>query len=679
MENPATLITALRDKIRRHERLYYVESNPEISDGEFDRLLEQLQSLEKAHPELITPDSPTQRIGEALTSFNSIKHRVPMLSIENSYSESDISEWVVRLEKLLNRSIFPVVAELKIDGVSGSFNYCDGLLVSGATRGNGIEGDLVTENIRTIKSLPLKIKTTFDIDVRGEIYTPRSRLEELNRIRINDGEEPFKNCRNLTSGTIKSLDPSVVAQRGLQVMVYGIAQARELGFKSHSETLSFLAEQGFKLNHAWALCQNISEIASFIDDISKKRANFDFDIDGVVIKIDNLTLQEESGTTSKAPRWAIAYKYPQERAVSKLLNVEWQIGRSQLTPVAHLEPVELGGTTVSRASLHNLDQIKEKDIRIGDQVLVEKAGYIIPYIVEALPAQRSGNEIPIEPPTHCPACNERIVVVSAADEETATVVRCKNPFCHGVIARRITHFITQLEIENFGPQLIDRLIENGVVSSVEGILTLEVGQLANLERMGEKSATKIIAGIKAASQKPLGRLISALGIANVGTVVSDKIAAWFNHSFSAFITANLTELIKIEGIKEKVAQSIVDFFANPLNIPLIETLKTWWVGPTKEELGKLRAGNQLDGKAFVVTGEAVLPRRQIEELIKSYGGTVKSSVSAKTSYLLIGSQEGDNFVSTKKNKAEQHKVPVINEHELFDILGLKIENTKNQG
>ncbi|MDD3145986.1 MAG: NAD-dependent DNA ligase LigA [Candidatus Riflebacteria bacterium] len=673
MDELKSRLEALRNKIRRHEYLYYVEVEPEISDGEFDRLVEQLKEIETAHPELITPDSPTQRVGESVTSFSPVKHRVPMMSIENSYSAGDINDWLIRCEKLLGQNPFPVVAELKIDGVSGTFHYANGIFDSGATRGNGLEGDLVTANVKTIRSLPLSIKGIYDMDVRGEIYTPRPVLEKLNQVRSENGEEPFKNCRNLTAGTIKSLDPAVAASRSLQVMVYGIAQAFDLGFKKHSEVLDFLAEQGFKLNKAWKVCNSASEIWEFIEDIARRRSEFDFDIDGVVIKIDSLAQQQELGNTARAPRWVIAYKYPQERAISRLLSVEWQIGRSQLTPVANLEPVQLGGTTVSRASLHNLDQIREKDIRIGDQVVVEKAGYIIPYIVEALTEKRSGNESEITPPAFCPSCNQAIDILQGTDDDTATVVRCLNPFCQGVIARRIIHFITQLEIENFGPQLVDRLLETGQIKVLEDILSLSPESLAQIERMGEKSAVKICASLNAAAKKPLFRLISALGITNVGIVVSEKIASRLNQSFAAFLAADMGTLVQIEGIKDRVAQNIRDFIDDSQNQRLLDALKEWWQGPSAAEIASQRAGEQLNGKSFVVTGEAVVPRRQLEELIKSHGGQTKSSVSPKTDYLLIGSLESPDYVSTKKSKALQHKIPIINEHDLATMLGKHFE------
>ncbi|PKL43226.1 MAG: DNA ligase (NAD(+)) LigA [Candidatus Riflebacteria bacterium HGW-Riflebacteria-1] len=672
--DPAARLEELRRIIRHHERQYFVLATPEISDRQFDELMAELQSIEKQHPELVTPDSPTQRVGEAVTSFNTVKHRVPMMSIENSYSTGDIVDWLNRLEKAAGTSVFPVVAELKIDGVSGSFTYRDGMLHSGTTRGNGIEGDVITENVRTIRSLPLSIASNLDIDVRGEIYTPRSMLETLNQQRVANGEEPFKNCRNLTAGTIKSLDPAVAAQRGLQVMVYGIAQAAELGFKMHSEVLAFLAKQGFKLNQAWQSCSSCEEISGFIEQIANSRGKFDFDIDGIVIKVDNLSLQAELGSTNKAPRWAIAYKYPQERATARLLRVEWQTGRSQLTPVAHIEPVELGGTTVARASLHNIDQITEKDIRLGDLVIVEKAGYIIPYIVAPVKEKRDGSEQTIAAPHVCPVCQQPVKIDK--DENAATQIRCDNPACQGVLARRIIHFITQLEIENFGPQLVDQLIDKEQVQNVEDILKLGRLQLSALERMGEKSAEKIVSGISAAAQQPLAKLISALGINNVGVVVSEKIAAWYKQSFAAFLEAKDEELVKIDGIKDKVAGSITEFLRNPDNGQLIESLRGWWQGPGSAQLALMNAGSQLAGKTFVVTGEATLPRRQIEEQIKMHGGNVKSSVSPKTDFLLIGSLENDSFVSNKKSRAIELKIPIIDEFELARTLEKKIENGK---
>lgn len=674
----AALIEELRENIRKHEYLYFVESKQEISDLDFDKLMKKLQELENQYPELVTVDSPTQRVGGAITSFNTVKHRVPMMSIENSYSIEDISDWILRLENLAGRSVFPIVAELKIDGVSGSFHYNGGLFVDGSTRGNGLEGDIVTENLRTIKSLPLRIKAKRDMDVRGEIFTPRSMLEKLNDERLNAGDEPFKNCRNLTSGTIKSLDPSVAASRGLQIMAYGIAQAAELGFKAHSEALEFLRVNGFKMNHAIRICTSMDEIKAFIEQVDEQRKGFDFDIDGIVLKVDDLHVQEELGVTSKAPRWAIAYKYPQERAISQLLSVDWQVGRSQITPVANLEPVELGGTTVSRASLHNIDQINEKDIRIGDFVVVEKAGYIIPYIVKSLPEKRSGQETVIQIPTTCPECMGPVSIISGTGDEN-TQVSCVNSDCRGVVGRKILHFITQMEIENFGPQLVDQLLEKRVVNKIEDIFALKFDQLLSLERMGEKSAEKIIINLENAKKATLGRVISALGIPNVGIVIAEKIAEYFEQSLQNLLKTDKGTLMKIDGISDKVADYIISYLNSSAGILLIEGLQNWWEGPNLNELKEKSGSDKLAGKIFVVTGEAEIPRKQIEKIIKSHGGSVKSSVSKNTDFLLIGSKVADDFQSSKKNKALELKVAIISEKFLFEKVGIEIETIKNLG
>jgi DNA ligase (NAD+) len=675
--NLISRIEELRHEIRRHEFLYFVKATPQLSDQKFDQLMNELKKLESEHPDLVTPDSPTQRIGDAITSFNTVKHRVPMMSIENSYSLNDIEEWLKRVEKLAGRDIFPVIAELKIDGVSGSFHYKDGLFSDGATRGNGVEGDVITGNLRTIRSLPLRINTKFDMDIRGEIYTPKSVLLKLNRQRLEEGLEPFKNCRNLTAGTIKSLDPAVVASRDLQVMVYGIAQAKEMGFNSHFAALEHLRNNGFKMNECYRRCNSLQEIEACIKEVEKKRLNYDFDIDGMVLKVDNLQLQEEIGATSKAPRWAIAFKYPQEQAISRIKEVAWQVGRSQLTPVAYLEPVELGGTTVSRASLHNIDQIKEKDIRLGDQVVVEKAGYIIPYIVASICEARTGNETKIRPPQSCPECNGPVYILESSDNSESTIVRCDNPECRGVIARRVLHFITQLEVENFGPQLVDQLLETGNLNQIEDLFNLNYETLVNLDRMGPKSAEKIINNLNQARKANLSRLISALGIENVGSVLGERIADYFNYSLEDFLKADHEVLKKVSGISDKVADSISNYLNSSSGDALLKAVKGWWTGPDNVEKNNLQQKKKLDEKIFVVTGEAELPRKKLEKVIKSFAGQVKSSVSSKTDYLLIGSKEDDSFQSSKKNRAHELKIRIINEFDLFEMVGISIEEVKS--
>ncbi|MBI3039851.1 NAD-dependent DNA ligase LigA [bacterium] len=619
----------LRKLISRHEYLYYVKANPEISDSEFDNLLNELKFIEGKHPELIIPESPTQRVGGAISSFDTILHRVPMMSLDNAYSVSDIKTWIDRMERIIPERVFPIVAELKIDGVSASLHFKDGAFLAAATRGDGKIGDLISGNIKTIKALPLRIESVLDMDIRGEVYIPKARLVKINQNRLEEQEEPFKNCRNLAAGTLKSLDPSVAAKRGLEILVYGVAQARDLHFNFHSEVLDFLDKQGFRINNPFMVCRNISDIDSFIEKIGGQREGFPFDIDGIVLKVDDLSVQAELGETSKAPRWAIAFKYAQQQAKTKLISVSWQVGRAQITPVASLEPVELGGTTVSRASLHNIDQIREKDIRLGDQVVVEKAGYIIPYVAKALPELRDGTEIIIHPPSECPSCKQSLSVIKE-DDNASTLVRCLNADCAGVLSRRFACFVSQLGIDNIGPQLIERLIRCGLMVEITDLFRIQVNDLLQVERMGNKLAEKIVENISRARHAPFERLIAALGISNVGTVVSSEIAFHFQN-FESFRAATLEQLTRINGVGEKVGASILAFFSDPNNETLLSDLGKFWVGPEVSQ-GKEKLEKNLMGKTFVITGEATIPRRKLEEFVKQRGGKLVSSISPKTDF-----------------------------------------------
>ncbi len=676
----------LRREIIRHEKLYFVDAAPEISDRDFDRLVEELKGIETAHPELVTPDSPTRRVGGAATAFETVTHRVPMMSIDNSYSTGDIRDWVVRMEKIAGKRVFPIIGELKIDGISASLTYRDGVFQEGATRGDGRTGDLVTGNFRTIRGLPQRISDTRDMDLRGEVLVTRTRLDEINAARIAKGEEPFKNCRNLAAGTVKNLDPAVAAARKLQIRLYDIAQARELGFRTHREVLEFLDRNGFPVDPNNRTCRSVEEIEAFLSEMDSKRRTLEFDTDGVVLKVDDLDVRLELGATSKAPRWVMAFKYEQERAVSILKTVTWQVGRAQLTPVAELEPVELGGTTVSRASLHNLDQIREKDIRVGDRVVVEKAGFIIPYVVESLPASRTGSEIEISPPAVCPACQKPVEILRGTDphdeghgpgapggtilrepdpssESTeSTLVRCVNPGCPGILCRRVTYFVGQLGIENIGPQLVERLVEARYLEEVSDLFGLTREKLLAVERMGEKLADKILRNIETARKAPLASVIAAMGIPNVGKVAAEALAHKFGQ-LGRFRGASQESMREVFGIGEKVATSIAEFMNSPGIALWLDKLAAWWKGPD-DEGGGLALPQVFAGKTFVVTGEATLPRREIEDLIKKHGGRVSSSVSPKTSFVLIGSLEGPAYVSTKKTKALQLGIRIIDEKEL---------------
>ncbi len=657
----------LRTRIRRHEWLYYVKGEPDISDSEFDRLMAELREIEAAHPELVTPESPTQRVGGMAASFETERHRVPMMSLDNAYSPGDLADWIGRMQKIAGERIFPIVAELKIDGVSISLTYRDGRLMTGVTRGDGQTGDLVTGNIRTVRSVPLTIESRFDMDVRGEVWMPRSKLAALNHKRLEAGEELFKNCRNLASGSLKNLDPAVTAARELRVTVYDIAQARELGFASHWESLEFLGGQGFTANAPARLCHNLGDIKTYISDADGWRRELDFDIDGVVLKVDSLALRRELGETNKAPRWAVAFKFAQEQALTRLQSVIWQVGRMQITPVAVLEPVELGGTTVSRASLHNLDQIREKDIRIGDRVVVEKAGFIIPYVVEARRGERTGGEIPIEAPLVCPACGgatrvSRELEEGAPEAGESTVVRCVNASCQGMLARRVMYFVSMMEIENIGPQLIERLVAAGLVAEATDLFRLRREDLLGVERMGEKLADKILTNIEKARMRPLSNVIAALGIPNVGAVSAGDLAHRFP-TLEAFRTAAAEELVSVPGIGEKVAQCITGFLAEPAHQAWMDRLAAWWIGVPPDEAPPA-ATPTLAGMTFVITGEASVPRSELESLVKRHGGRISGSVSAKTSFLVIGSLEGPGYSSGKKTKAESLGIVIIDEHEL---------------
>lgn len=664
-EEAKNKIIELRNKIKEHEYHYYVEANPIISDQEFDRLLDELRLLEELYPELITPDSPTQRIGEIATTFRNVEHRVPMLSLENSYSLNDIKNWILRNSKIVS-NIFPIVAELKIDGVSVSLSYKNGKLLQAATRGDGKVGDDITNNVRAIKSVPLHINTQLDIDIRGEIYVPKSKLIRINKEREARGEELFKNCRNLAAGTIKNLDPKVVAKRGLQVIVYGIAQAYEVGFKRHSEVLDFLSNVGFSINPAYKVCNTIEEIEAFVREIDQKKEMFDFDIDGIVLKVDDLLTQIELGNTSKSPRWAIAYKFSQPQAKTILKDVEWDIGRTgQLTPVAILEPVELGGTTVSRASLHNLDQIREKDIKIFDTVIIEKAGYIIPYIVSVVKEERKGKEVEITPPTHCPYCHNP-TEVGVIPGETATSVRCVNNKCKAMFAKKVVWFTSQLGIDNIGPQLIDKLIKMNLLNSITDLFKLTPEILVTIERMGNKLATKICNNIQSAKNAPLANLISAIGIPGIGFVAAEKLAHKCNQSLENFLNLSYEQIISIDGFDKKLAQSVVNFIKNPENLELLSFLKSWYIGTEQTETKEKSL--KLSGMTFVITGEATIPRNELEKIIKSHGGRVATSVSSKTNYLVRGSLENQQFSSTKLKKAIELNVPIIDEFALMKMI-----------
>jgi len=660
-------IEYLRDLINYHDYKYYVEDNPEISDQEYDRLMKELEQLEKAYPEFITPDSPTQRVsGQPIEGFATVEHRVPMLSMDNTYSAEEIKEFDERVRKNLGLSRLDYVVELKIDGVSISLVYRDGLFVSGATRGDGFRGDDVTVNLRTIKSLPLKIglkksiKIPELLEVRGEVYMPRKAFLEINKEKEKKGEELFANPRNAASGSLKLLDSSLVAKRHLDIWVYGLGYVEGGSFKTQFEALQFLKEAGFRVNPHIKRCSSIDEVIEYCNIWEKKRASLDYDIDGMVIKVDSFLYQRELGETTKSPRWMIAYKFPAERKETILEDIIVQVGRTGvLTPVAVLRPVELSGSVVSRATLHNQDEIMRKDIRIGDHVIVEKAGEIIPQVVEPVKSKRKGTEKKFSMPSRCPVCNSKVVAI-----EGEVALRCENLGCPAQLKERIIHFASRdaMDIEGMGEAIVNQIVDRKMVKDYADIYYLTHKDLAGLERMADKSASNLINAIEKSKSNPLNRLIFALGIRHVGVKAAWILASRFG-SLDAIMKARLEDFDEVAEIGPVMAKSIFNFFKTKENLKVIEKLKAKGVNiEAKEIQGK--ATGRLVGKTFVVTGTLEgFSRREIEELIRLHGGNAASNVTKNTDFLILGKDPG-----SKLDKARALGIKIIDEAEFRKML-----------
>ncbi len=657
-------IARLRAEIDRHNRLYYVEAAPEISDKEFDLLLKRLEALEAKHPELITPDSPTQRVGgQPLEFFRTVDHVVPMLSIDNTYSFDEIREWDIRVHKGLTAGEkVRYVVELKVDGVAVSLRYQGGKFVLGATRGDGYHGDDITANLRTVRNLPLSLADDPPamLEVRGEVYMTNSELIRLNDLRKAEGQPPFANPRNATAGSLKLLDPKLCAQRRLLFVAHGLGEEKGLSTSKYSEILELLKTWGIPVTPHTAVYDSIEEVIEHARQWADKRNTLDFQTDGLVIKVDDLKQRERLGARSKSPRWVIAYKYEAEQAVTRIEGITVQVGKTgKLTPVAELTPVQLAGTTVKRASLHNADEIARKDVRIGDTVVIQKAGEIIPQVVRVEPDARTGKEVPYQFPKHCPSCGapaERI------DGEVD--FRCTNTpsGCPAQLKEWIRYYASRnaMDIEDLGTKLIDQLVDQGLVKSLADLYRLDLETLANLERMGEKSARNILKSLEASKTRPLNRFVTGLAIRHVGTRVAEILTERFN-TLDALRHASLEELESVPGLGPVVAGSVYDFFRNPAHQRQIDDLLSVGVKPRPIEVGQAeRAGLPLAGKTFVITG--TLPNRtrpEAEALIKKAGGKVTGSVSKSTTYLLAGEEAG-----SKLDKARQLKIPIISEAQL---------------
>jgi DNA ligase (NAD+) len=658
----------LRKLIDFHNHKYYVEAQPEISDREFDKLLEELKKIEADHPDLATPDSPTQRVGgEPIEGFVTVTHREPMLSIENTYNAGELREFDRRVHKLVGNQPVTYVVELKIDGVAISLTYEEGLFTVGATRGDGERGDDVTHNLRTIHELPLRLGTDRPpqlFEARGEVYMTREDLVRLNRERAAKGLEPLANPRNSVAGALKLLDPKLAAQRHLRLFCYALGACEGVDGKTHREALDLLGDYGFPVNPHLETFNAIDKVIAYCDSWADRRSTLPYDTDGLVIKVNDFAQRERLGMTSKAPRWVVAYKFAAEQALTKLLRIEVQVGKTgTLTPVAHLEPVKLAGTTVSRASLHNADEIARKDIRVGDMVVVEKAGEIIPYVVRSEPGARTGAEKVFKFPTKCPVCGSPV-----ERDPDGVYIRCVGELCPAQLKERLRYYAhrTAMDIEGLGESIIDQLVDSGLVHSIPDLYRLTLEQLLELERMGKKSAQNLLEGIAASKGRGLARLLAGLSIRHVGVSVAELLAREFP-SMDALMKAPAERLSQVSGIGPVLAKSIHHFFQSTAGKKTIEDLRTLGLKMTEDAPPSAAAlgGTDLTGKTFVVTGTLErYSRDEIEGLIKRLGGKATGSVSKKTDYLVAGENAG-----SKLEKAKELGVAVLTEAEFEKLIG----------
>lgn len=651
-------IEQLRSAIREHNYRYYVMDDPIISDAEYDALMRELTALEEAHPELITPDSPTQRVGsEPSPGFAPVVHGEPLLSLANVFSFEELDAFRERVEKQVGRAV-SFVCELKIDGLSVSLDYESGVFVRGATRGDGHTGEDVTANLRTVRSLPLRLNEPVTINVRGEVFINRKDFLAFNEERQRAGESPFANPRNAAAGSLRQLDPRMTAKRPLDVFLFAVESRLHSQVKTQAEALEYLRGLGLRVNPHFRLCTSFDQVFEYIRTWEEKRSSLPYEIDGIVIKVNEFELQHALGTTARSPRWAVAYKFPAQQVITRVLNIAVQVGRTgALTPLAELEPVTVAGSTVSRATLHNEDIVRSRDIRIGDYVVLQKAGDVIPEIVRSLEERRDGSEVVFKMPEHCPSCGERVV-----REPGEAVVRCINNQCPAQRLERLVHFASKgaLDIEGLGPAIVGQLLEKGLVRTPADFYRLKKEDLLSLERFGEKSADNLLAAIEESRNQPMARVLYGLGIRFVGEEVAREVAQAVG-SFQNLMKLGKEELLAIPTVGEKIAQSILNFFSLPENTALVQELLDLGLAKTQ---GEQAAEQVLAGLTFVVTGRLEgFTRSGIEEFLRSLGANVSSSVSRRTDYLVAGPGGG-----SKLQKAEELGVPVLSEQELLDFL-----------
>jgi DNA ligase (NAD+) len=652
-------IKNLREDIKYNEKKYYVDNDPQISDYEFDLLVKELEKLESQFPELITPESPTQRVGEQpIEGFASVAHGTPMLSLDNCYSVEELKEFEGRIKRLLPHQKIEYVAELKIDGLGISVVYRDRKYTQAVTRGDGFRGDDVTSNVKTIRSFPLEIDNPREVEVRGEIYLPFASFNKINKEREEQGEPLFANPRNAAAGSLRLLDPQQVASRRLDAFIYSIFTDGEEQ-ESQWENLQMLRRLGFKTNPFSYLFSSLDEVISFWEERTEKRDSLDYDVDGVVIKVNSTKQRDILGRTAKFPRWAISFKFPARQATTRIEKIIVQVGRTgALTPVAILEPVKLSGITISRSTLHNEEEIKRKDIRVGDYVLIERSGDVIPRVVSVMKERRTGKERRFSFPTHCPVCRS-----ATFRPEGEAISRCMNPSCPAKLRESLLHFASRraMNIEGLGDSLVRQLLEKDLIKNIPDLYSLTHEDLVNLERMGTKSSENLLDEIEKSKQRNVDRLIFALGIRHVGERTAQTLASHFK-SLDNLARSDNEDLIQLEDVGPKVAESIVFFFSQPENVELMNKLKGAGLNfRSREEKG---AEKPLAGLTFVLTGKlTILTREEAAEKIEKKGGKISSSVSSKTNYVVVGETPG-----SKLNRAQSLDIPTVSEKEFLKLI-----------
>lgn len=673
-------IERLRREIRHHEYRYYILSDPEIADYEFDRLMRRLQELEASYPEAVMPDSPTQRVGgEPVAAFDISIHATPMLSLDNAYSLAELTEFDGRVRRLLPDVDFAYTAEVKFDGLSMSLLYAGGRLLRAVTRGDGTRGEVVTSNVRTIRTIPLVLDKPAPparpgtagapspdpradaFEVRGEVIMPIRSFEELNRRRLEQDEPPFANPRNAAAGTVRTLDPRVVAERKLDFYAWGLLSGNEIPLPTHHECVEWLRQAGFKVSPRFRVCATLSELEEYIEEVRQARDGLPVEIDGVVIKVDQTELQQSLGTTSKIPRWAIAYKYPARQATTRVTAIVVQVGRTgALTPVAEFEPVLLDGSTVQRATLHNEDEVRRLDVRAGDWVLIEKGGEVIPKVVKVIESRREGNPPEFRMPERCPVCGGTI-----HRPEGEAVARCVAVDCPAKRKGALLHFASRkaMDIEGLGEALVDQLLARDLARDIADLYTLDQETVAGLERMGSKSAGNLLNEIESSKTHPLHRLLFGLGVRYVGERTARLLAERFRH-MDRLMAAELPDLLGTEEVGEVIARSVLAFFLDPANRRLLERLAAAGLRMSEPETGRVAAageGSFFQGKTFVLTGTLdSMNREEAAALIETAGGKVAASVSKKTSYILAGQDPG-----SKLDKARALGIPILSEDEFI--------------